>query len=245
VQFSYAARPGVCGDGRTSCRTGPNSDTGTYYGNFGGGTRMDPCVNGRVRVVIDRADKLPLSIQAFVGPPDSLQRGTTDLGRVRAQDAADYLLGIAAKSDGRAGRDAIFPAMLADSANMSTTLVSIARNQALPRETRRQALSYMGRSTDGMQVIPATVTDPLLSIARDETDNQSVRQQALSVLGRLDHGAGIPPLIDLSKQTQSTWLAKESMAALSRSGDPRARQYLRTAVRRTDLPDEVLTVALR
>src|SRR6185312_15911808 len=34
-------------------------------------------------------------------------------------------------------------------------------------------------------------------------------------------------------------------SALARSGDPRARQYLRTAVRRTDLPDEVLTVALR
>src|SRR5207253_6402990 len=47
------------------------------------------------------------------------------------------------------------------------------------------------------------------------------------------------------KQPQSTWLAKESMSALARSGDPRARQYLRTAVRRTDLPDDVLTVALR
>jgi HEAT repeat protein len=96
-----------------------------------------------------------------------------------------------------------------------------------------------------MQTIPADVTNQLLSIARDETDNQSVRQQALSVLGRLDHGAGIPPLIDLSRQTQNTWLARESMSTLARSGDPRARQYLRTAVRRTDLPDDVLTVALR
>jgi HEAT repeat protein len=96
-----------------------------------------------------------------------------------------------------------------------------------------------------MQTIPATVTDPILAIARDESDNQSVRQGALSVLGRLDHGAGIPPLIQLSQQTQSNWLAKESMSTLANSGDPRARQYLRTAVRRTDLPDEVLTVALR
>jgi HEAT repeat protein len=103
----------------------------------------------------------------------------------------------------------------------------------------------MGRSTDGMQTIPTSVTDPILTIARDESDNQSVRQQALSVLGRLDHGAGIPSLIQLSQQTQSQWLAKESMSALARSGDPRARQYLRTAVKRTDLPDEVLTVALR
>jgi HEAT repeat protein len=103
----------------------------------------------------------------------------------------------------------------------------------------------MGRSTDGLQAIPSSITEPILAIARDETDNQSVRQQALSVLGRLDHGAGIPPLVQLSQQTQSNWLAKEAMQTLARSGDPRARQYLRTAVRRTDLPDEVLTVALR
>jgi HEAT repeat protein len=245
VQFSFAARPGVCGNGRTYIQTGPNSYNGTFYGNFNDGVRNDPCIAGPVRVVIDRADKLPLSIQTYVGPADSTLRGVTDLGRVRAQDAADYLLGLSSKIDGRAGRDALMPAMLADSANTATALVAIAKNTALPRETRRSALSYMGRSTDGMQTIPASVTEPILAIARDETDNQSVRQQALSVLGRLDHGAGIMPLVDLSEQTNSLWLAKESMSALSRSGDPRARAYLRKAVRRTDLSDDVLTVALR
>ena len=244
VQFSFAARPGVCGNGKTYIRTGPDSYYGTYYGNWNEMTRTEPCEAGPVRVVVDRADKLPIAVQAYVGPL-SVERGATDLGKVRAQDAADYLLSLAGKVDGRAGRDAIFPALLADSANTSAALVSIAKNQSLPRETRRTALTYMGRSTDGMPTIPATVTEQLLGIARDETDNQSVRQQALSVLGRLDHGAGIPPLIDLSKQTQNSWLARESMSTLARSGDPRARQYLRTAVRRTDLPDEVLTVALR
>jgi HEAT repeat protein len=245
VQFTFAARSGVCGNGRTYIQTGPNSYNGTFYGNFNDGVRNDPCIAGPVRVVIDRADKMPLSIQTYVGPADSTLRGVTDLGHVRAQDAADYLLGLASKIDGRAGRDALMPAMLADSANTATALVAIAKNTALPRETRRSALSYMGRSTDGMQTIPSSVTEPILAIARDETDNQSVRQQALSVLGRLDHGAGIMPLVDLSEQTNSLWLAKESMSALSRSGDPRARAYLRKAVRRTDLSDDVLTVALR
>ncbi len=242
VQFNFAARPGVCGNGRSWIQTGPNSYNGTFYGD---GWRSEQCVPGPVRVVIDRADKVPLSVQTYVGPPDSTLRGVTDLGHVRAQDAADYLLSLAAKVDGRAGHDALMPAMLADSANTSAELVVIARNTSLARETRRSALSYMGRSTDGMQTIPASVTDPILTIARDETDNQSVRQQALAVLGRLDHGAGIQPLVQLSQQNQSIWLAKESMSALARSGDPRARQYLRTAVKRTDLPDEVLTVALR
>ena len=247
VQFSFAARPGVCGNGRSYIQTGPNSYTGVFYGNSGNSDalRVDPCVPGPVRVIIDRADKLPLSVQAYVGPADSAFRGVTDLGRVRAQDAADYLLSLAGKVDGRAGREALLPAMLADSANTAPSLVAIARNTALPRETRRSALAYMGRSTDGMQTIGAGVTDPIFAIARDENDNLSVRQQALSVLGRLDHGAGIAPLVALSQQTESTWLAKQAMQTLARSGDPRARAYLRTAVRRTDLPDEVLTVALR
>jgi HEAT repeat protein len=245
VQFNFAARPGICGNGRTYIQTGPNNYTGIFYGNTSEYLRAEPCVAGPVRVVIDRADKLPLSVQAYVGPADTSLRGITDLGHVRAQDAADYLLSLATKVDGRAGREAIFPAILADSANTSQALVTIARNASLPRETRRSALSYMGRSTDGLQTIPSSVTEPILAIARDETDNQSVRQQALSVLGRLDHGAGIPPLVQLSQQTQSNWLAKEAMQTLARSGDPRARQYLRSAVRRTDLPDEVLTVALR
>ena len=251
VQFTFAARPGVCGNGRTYIQTGPNSFTGSisyngnFYGNWSDATRADPCIAGPVRVVVDRADKLPLTVQTYVGPPDSTLRGVTDLGRVRAQDAADYLLSISGTVDGRAGREAIFPALLADSANTSAALVGIAKNASLPRETRRSALSYMGQSTNGMSTIPASVTEPILAIARDESDNQSVRQQALSILGRLDHGAGIPPLIELSRQTESQWLAKESMSTLARSGDPRARQYLRTAVRRTDLPDEVLTVALR
>jgi hypothetical protein len=35
------------------------------------------------------------------------------------------------------------------------------------------------------------------------------------------------------------------MTVLSRSGDPRARQFLRSTVQRTDLPDEALAVAIR
>jgi HEAT repeat protein len=245
VQFSFAARPGVCGNGRTYYSTGPGNYNGVFYTSYSDGYRNDACVPGPVRVVIDRADKLPLSVQTYVGPADSTLRGVTDLGRVRAQDAADYLLSLASTVDGRAGREAISPAMLADSANTSSALVAIAKNTSLARDTRRRALDAMGRSTDGMQTIPASVTDPILSIARDEMDNQNVRQGALSVLGRLDHGAGIPPLIQLSQQTQSNWLARQAMQTLANSGDPRARQYLRTVVKRTDLPEDVLRVALR
>jgi HEAT repeat protein len=246
VQFSFAARAGVCGNGRTYYSSAPGEYTGFVYpSGTGADMRAESCVPGPVRVVIDRADHLPLSIQTYVGPADSALTGVTDLGTVPAREAVDYLLSLARTADGRAGRDAIAPAMLADDANTASSLVAIARNTALPRETRRRALDYMGRSTDAMSTIPASVTEPILAIARDDNDNQSVRQGALAVLARLAHGAGIPPLIQLSQDAQNAWLARQAMQTLASSGDPRARQYLRTAVRRIDLADDVLRVALR
>ncbi len=245
VAFNFAARSGVCGNGRTFIQTGPNSFSGTFYGSIDETIRTEPCVGGPVRVVIDRAGRIPLSIRTFVGPVDTTMHGVADLGRVSVAQATSYLLSLANSVDGRAGRDAIFPATLADSVDLSNGLIGIARNTALPRETRRSALASLGRSTDGRATIPSAVTEPILAIARDDTDNQSVRQQALSVLSRLEHGAGIPPLMQLAQQTSNRWLQRESMSVLARSGDPRAREFLRTAVRRTDLPDDVLVVALR
>jgi HEAT repeat protein len=184
-----------------------------------------------------------IAVQTFVGPVAETV-GATDLGPVPAQQAADYLLALAAKSDGRVGRDAIFPATLADSATTIEPLITIARNQALPRDTRTRALAYAGRS-DRLPTIPPRVIDAILGVARDESDNIEVRRQAVRTLGAVEHGAGIPTLDSHAGQTQCVWLAKEAMSALASSGDPRAREFLRAAVKRDDLGDEALSIAIR
>jgi HEAT repeat protein len=219
---------------------------GNTYGNFSTNemSRTEPCVNGPVRVLIDRAGRDIIAVQAYVGAPPS-PAVAQDIGRVSGQQAADYLLDIAAHTEGRVGRDAIFASSLADSATTTDKLVAIARNQGLSRNTRSAALSYMSWSVPAGNAVPASAANAMVTIARDETDNQQVRQQALSVLSRLEHGAGIPALIDLSKQQGRSWLAKESIAALSRSGDPRARDFLRTALQRTDLSDEVMAQVIQ
>jgi HEAT repeat protein len=240
VQFRFAARPGVCGNGRTYIQTSP----GNIHGSWSTETmRTESCEAGPVRVLVDRADRRVIAVQAFVGPAPETP-GVTDLGTVPAQQAVDYLLGLAASADGRVGRDAIFPAMLADSAATLEPLVAIARNQALPRETRMRALSYAGRG-DVTPTVPQRAIDALLAIARDETDNLEVRRQAVRALGTLPHGAGIPRLVELAGQQGSVWLAREGMSALASSGDPRARDFLRAAVRREDLGDEALAVAVK
>jgi len=243
VQFSFAARPGVCGNGRSYIQTGPNS----FSGSWDDTRRMDPCVAGPVRVVLDRADRDVISLQTYVGPP-SVDPGTTDLGTVRPEDAADYLFSLARGAEGRVGREAIMPAMLADAGNMSGDLLAIGRDASRPRETRRSALSWLGQTAGLESSISPRVSDALLQIARDENDNMDVRRTALGVLSRLDHGAGIPPLIELARANLSgdrTWLSKESLGALARSGDPRARDFLRSVVQRNDVPDDVLYTAIR
>jgi len=244
VQLEFAARPGVCGNGRTYIQTAPGNFNGSFSGSIEETLRVDPCAPGPVRVVIDRADRQVIALQTFVGPVPAAP-GVTDLGAVGAQTAVDYLLGLAAKSDGRVGRDAIFPATLADSATTIEPLIAIARNTALPRDTRTRALSVAGRGGERLPTIPPRVVEALVAVARDEADNIEVRRQAVRALGGLPHGAGVPTLVDLARQSQSAWLAREGMSTLASSGDPRAREFLRAAVRRDDLSDEAMAVAVR
>jgi HEAT repeat protein len=238
VQFSYPAKAGVCGDGRTYISTGP----GNYYGSYSTNS-SDRCVAGPVRVVADLADRNVIALRTYVGGATPVvDAGVTNLGTVTAADATDYLLGVASRADGRVGRDAIFAALIADGADLSPKLLDIGRDQSRPLETRRAALSGLVRSDAGqLDKIGAA----LVQIATNDGDAQGVRTAALSVLSRLDHGAGIQPLIQLANGNVTSWVGRESMTVLARSGDPRARQFLRSTAQRSDLPDEVQATALR
>jgi HEAT repeat protein len=237
VQFSFAARPGVCGDGQTYVHLETESGS-SFYGSFGD-FGSQPCVHGPARIVLDRAGNEVVSLHMFVGPPANA--GATDLGVVGAGEASGYLLQLAANAQGSVARDAIMPAMLADSVDNRSALVALARNQSRSHETRRTAISWLGRSSAADASIPAV----LIAIATDDTDHRAVRQQALSTLARLAGGAGIPSLTRLADDSDNGWVARTALSVISQSGDPRARDYLRGVLRNASLPDETLAVAVR
>jgi HEAT repeat protein len=247
VHFTFAAREGVCGNGRSFISVGSDMTIGSHTF-MSDGRVSEPCERGPVRVVLDRADGGVIDVNTYVGrvsdgTPGAADAGTS-LGPVRAAEAAQYLLGLAATVDGKPGRDAILPAVLADSVDVTPQLVAIARDESRPREVRRSAISWAGRQSDAAGA-GARVVEALVRIARNENDNNGVRQQALHTLARLDHGAGVPALMDLARPDADTWLTRESVQALAQSGDPRARGYLRSVVERADLPDEMLAIAIR
>ncbi len=238
VQFEFPERAGACGDGESFVSTGDNS----FYGNFSiaNGVSSRPCTPGPVRVVLDRADGALTGIETNVGPLHPAE-GATDLGMIAPREAADYLMSIAGSTEGRASRDAIFPATLAEGVDVSAALLALVRNQDRPLETRRSALSALARGDNPSR----DVADALVRIARDDNENQSLRQHAFSVLARLPHGAGIPMLEQLANDRTMSWDTEQSLRALAQSGDPRAREFLRKQVQRTDLSDATIAIAIR
>jgi HEAT repeat protein len=240
VQFHFAAREGVCGDGRTYVR----ADGDGWYGSFNDMVRSMPCEAGPIRVLLVRDGRDLVRVQTYAGPLAS-EPGATDLGAVPASDAATYLVGVASRVDGRPGRDALLPAMLADSATVTRDLLALAKDQQRSRDVRRSAVSWLVRRRGEKGGLSADeLSRTLTTIARDESENRDVRSQAVSSLARLETAEGLAAIVAMTQDASDTWLARRSVEALSSTGDPRSRQYLRAAAERTELTEEGRVAAI-
>jgi HEAT repeat protein len=248
IQFSFSARPGVCGNGRGYVSLGSNTHIGSV--NIVDGVAREACDSGPVRVVVNRAGSTIVSIESFVGTPAAGSTAATppvrDLGRVPARQAAEYLLGLAARLEGRPARDALMPGALADSADVWQPLLAIARDPARPRELRTSALTWLGRVANELSAAPSgQVGTALVALASDENVEQTVRNQAMTTLSRLPRGEGIPALIQIVNTSPDLWLGKRAMSTLSGSGDPRAREALRAIADRANISDDIRLTAIR
>ena len=242
AQFQFAARDGICGDGRSFIR----ADEDGWYGNFStDGSRTPACERGPVRVVVVRAGRDVVKVETYVGPVPADAGAATNLGAVPAREAAAYLLSLAAVADGRPARDALLPAMLADSAVVTPQLLQIAKDQSRGRDVRRSAISWLARRrAEPGGAGAAAVARTLDLMVRDGTDNESVRQQAMQAFARLDRGEGVPALLGFAAD-RDRWIARHAFQSLARSGDPRARQFLRDALKRPELDEESRIEAIR
>jgi HEAT repeat protein len=200
-------------------------------------------------VVVSRAGSTITSIETYVGTPSGtgpMIPATRDIGRVPARQAAEYLLSLAARLEGRPARDALMPGVLADSADVWQPLLAIARDQARPRELRTAALTWLGRAANDLGAAPpGSVSGALVGLASDENTEQTVRSQAMATLSRLPRGEGIPALIQMVGSSRDLWLGKRAISTLASSGDPRAREALRTVADRPNISEEIRLTAIR
>ena len=238
VTFHFASRADVCGDGRTYIRADD-----MWMGSFNDGIRSMECQRGPIRVLLTRDGSEIIRIATYAGPVAE-EPGATNLGAVPAVDAAAYLLALAGRIDGRPGRDAIMPAALADSAKITRELLAIARNTERSRELRRTALSWIARRRGEVgELSGEELTRTLVTIARDENEVRTVRDQALSSLSRLESTSSLEALVAMTTGTTEAWLARRAVESLS-SGDPRAREHLRTAAENSSLNEEARVAAI-
>lgn len=214
ARLTFTARPGVCGNGGTMISTGRGSYVGSHSRNR---EWENDCESGPVRVSLTVVDGRVMSVRAYVGGRwRAATERVTDLGNVPAPAAADFLMRIAATAAGRAARDAIFPATLADSANVWPAMIGIAKDEDRPREARRSAIFWLGQAAGD------EVTGMLDSIAIDTSGDRDVREQAIFALSQRPKDEGIPALMRIARTSPDRELRKKAMFWLGQSGDPRA-----------------------
>ncbi len=217
IRLSFAARAGVCGDGHgwISTRGGLHISSDRKSRRWSEDWESE-CEPGPVRVVLRVQDGVVTEVDTYVGGRWRAGEGTTDLGVVGAVSAARYLLALARRSEAHVGKEAILPAILADSATVWPDLLQIARDGSVPRSTRKSAVFWLG------QAAGEAATAGLTELVDDESGDLEVRKTAVFALSQRPADEGVPALIEIARESTSPTLRKQAFFWLAQSDDPRA-----------------------
>lgn len=221
VRFSFAAKPGVYGNGRNMISW--DCDNGNCHNrqvdNYSDGDRDDwnmPCDSGPVRVALTKRGGNITDLRVYVGGAWRATTNATDLGTIGAREAAAYLLSLASQDDTRTAEKAIFPAMLADSATVWPDLLKLARRNDLSRKVRRSAVFWLGQAAGN------AATRGLTELVDDRTADQEVRETAVFALSQRPKDEGVPALIRIARENRDPELRRKAIFWLGQSEDPRA-----------------------
>ena len=222
VRLSFAAREGICGDGRNYIRDREREGLISMNGDgwTRNGWRDRPCEDGPVRLAIRLSGGEIRSARAYVGGDWSFQRApsgpVTDLGAVSAPGAAKALLELARKPSIGKEEDLVFPATLADSTVIWRDLLALAKDQRAPRGSRKQGVFWLSQAAGDKAV------QGLSDLVDDESDDREVREHAVFALSQLPREEGVPILIRAARTNKDPKVRRQALFWLGQSEDPRA-----------------------
>ena len=215
VRFTFASRPDICGFGNSISRGGSHRMNWT----------SDPspdviydeeCSRSPVRLVITKERGSITKLRTYVGGrwrPGTSE--TTDVGAVSVRDATNYLMSLAATDDGKVGREAIMPATLADSVTIWPQLFRLARDERVARETKRQAVFWLGQAA-------SDAVSPEHGREGPETEESDVKKQAVFALSQRRNGEAVPALIQVARSNRDPDVRRTALFWLGQTNDPRA-----------------------
>jgi hypothetical protein len=219
VELRFAARPGVCGDGRYLIRIGRTMSMSNRDAWRGEDNLMN-CVPGPVRVRMRVADGAVTDVHTFVGPARQGDAPSTDLGVVPARDAAAFFVNLAATASGRAGDKAIMAAVLADSASVWRGLLAVARDsESRSHGTRNNAAFWLSRFAAAK--LDGHGEDLAAAEEDDDSESSDARSSAVFALSQLRNREGIPPLLQVARTNKDAHLRRQALFWLGQSGDAR------------------------
>lgn len=207
VMMSFAAREGVCGNGR-NIQMRNRHDMDDYW--------EDNCEPGPVRVLLEVRNGEITDIDTYVGGRWRLGANATDLGTVSAPAAADYLLSLVTTLPANAAKDAIFPALIADSVEAWPELLRIAKDESMAREVRKNAVFWVG------QAATEEAVSGLADIVDEDAGDLEVKEHAVFALSQMGNDESVPILIRIARTHESRAVRKRAMFWLGQSADPRA-----------------------
>lgn len=219
VRMTYASRPDICGhpNGFSTDAKFERGQTTTWERGESRDVEWDyGCERGPVRLVLDVRRGGITNVHAYVGGRWRPRSDVTDLGEVPSVEAADFLLALAEKSSASIGDRAIFPATIANGADVWPKLIRLARNTSVPNATRRQAVFWVSQAAGD------AATQGLSDIVTDNSVDRDVREQAVFALSQRPKEQGVPALIAVARTNRDPQIRKKAMFWLGQSNDSRA-----------------------
>lgn len=203
VRFSFDAREGVCGNGRSISTHSETSDWEPW------------CEPGPVRVALQLENRQVVDLDSYVGGRwRARQEAATDLGTVTPAEAVAYLLTVARTGTGQVAEHAVLPIALAD-AETWPDLLQLAKDGARPRGVRKSAVFWLSQAAGDAAVAG------LAGIVETDEDLE-VKKSAVFALSQVRHGDGVGSLIQIARSNRDPRLRKQAIFWLGQSEDPRA-----------------------
>ncbi|GMR14028.1 MAG: hypothetical protein BMS9Abin29_2257 [Gemmatimonadota bacterium] len=181
------------------------------------GSRRGVCAIGEAEILLRVRNGVVVELDLR---PPSLDRAGTELGLQDSDEAAEYLLRVAAEHPRESvAEDAVAPATMIEGVTVWPALLELAGDRSAFEDVREQAVFWLS------QEATEKATAGLASIAKDDGEDAEVRTAAVFALSQRPNEEGVPILMELAVTSRYAKVRESALFWLAQSRDPRVLPF--------------------